>query len=179
MHDYRKPANDAPDWLRAMVSQDIGGSGDMGFPKPHPSLTITPALRRQMDLCTNYRDVDYFLFDVLDRPVPFFVNNRFERAAFRIMRGGAIAEPDGPGPEVSAMAEYIIKHVSQRPGFNRELIVRQFEKEYGSDTRQKLREWEIKAQKQLPAGSTFIEHSAKDMARDISKFLDGGMDLGL
>ena len=142
--DVKDVLEDLPDDIRGSINLPRSSKRttvkELGFGDPHPNLTITPALRRQMDLFTNAKDVDYFVFDKLDRPFPFTIDDIWEKFMFRAQRTLVIVSPDRNGME--SIAQYVLKFMSQQPGFSRDLILGQFEREYGSDIREKLRAFE-------------------------------------
>lgn len=122
-----------------------------------------------MELYNNARDVDYFVFDELDRPFPFIVNdNIWIRMMFRNMRGFAVSGADRQG--VEAIAQYVIKCMGHQPGFSRDLIIRQFEKEYGDDIGERLQRFEtLGNQNGFSGGSTLIETMSKGIEISMSK----------
>ncbi|KAF7982991.1 hypothetical protein HWV62_24600 [Athelia sp. TMB] len=173
--DIKDTMKDMPDYVRDSLPQGSGNAdlNSLGFGKPHPSLTITPALRRQMDLYTSAKDVDYFVFDELDRPFPFLIEEVWTRLNFRNLRGQVISSPDRQG--VEAIAQYVIKRLSRTPGFSRDLIVRQFEKEYGDDVGEKLRKFDsMSVRNGYAEGDTFIEITSRSLGVTMSKVLHRG-----
>jgi len=158
----------------SLPAGDAAGNASLdslGFGKPHPSLTVTPALQRQIDLYTNAKGVDYFVFDELNRPFPFIVHDMWAKLSFRNLRADAISSPDRQG--VEAVAEYVIKCMGQRAGFSRDLIVGQFEREYGSDLGEKLQRFQsMGIRNGYAEGTTFIEITSKSLGVTMSKVLD-------
>ncbi|KZP18358.1 hypothetical protein FIBSPDRAFT_745471 [Athelia psychrophila] len=173
--DFGDTMKDVPDYIRNSLPPG-GDSEDaalesMGFGKPHPSLTITPALQRQIDLYTNAKEVDYFVFDELNCPFPFIVDDTWTKITFRNLRAQAISSPDRQG--IEPIAEYVIKCMGQREGFSRDLIVGQFEREYGDDLGEKLQNFQsLSIRNGYAEGTTFIEVTSRSLDVTMSKIRD-------
>jgi len=75
------------------------------------------------------RDADYILFDGLDCPIRFVISESFIKFCFRTLRGSTIYREEPVGLEM--VAEYIIKAMAHRPEISREMILAQFQREYG------------------------------------------------
>lgn len=87
---------------------------------------------------------------------------------FRNCRAEAISSADQEG--VEAMAEYLIRVMGQRPGLSRELILTQFEREYGEGTAAKVQAFEEMTVKN-GYSSTFIEVTSRNMAASASNLM--------
>jgi hypothetical protein len=130
-----------------------------GFAKPNPARPRSAALQRQVALITARKDVDYFLFDEEDRPIPFVLYNMWIKMSFRRLRGDLLSDDM---KVVGAIAEQLVKDMGRKPGLSRERILGQLEREYGWDIAAKLEAWEKKTVENGFEGSTFLEISSKN-----------------
>jgi hypothetical protein len=86
------------------------------------------------------------------------------KMTFRDFLGEILSDDEGHGNDMlSALAEYLIKAMAQKPGLSRERILAQLEREYGGDIATKVAEWEKLAAKNGESGSTFLEVQSKSM----------------
>lgn len=132
IHD---PLWSGPDYAKALRHIPNNGKGfaveDLGFGNPETAPPYSAALQRQVSLLVADKNADYYLFDELERPVRFIVDDPELKPFFRLTRTHALSSNDPPG--VATMVEYIIKVMEQRPGLSREKIIAQFEREYEND----------------------------------------------
>ena len=105
------------------------------YPAPHPLRPHSRALQRQVALLESTTDpkVDYFLFDDMDQPIKFAVNDHephgWMRWCFTFLLEDALS---GPQDEtVGALAEYMIVKMADKPGLSEAGILAQFAREYG------------------------------------------------
>lgn len=140
-HDpFRGVSDDIPDYIRSVIPNDRDDGiqmSSMGFSAPVPGAILSPALQRQISLLTGDKEVDYFLFDEVERPIRFQIPDMILKMHFRIFRSGAFSG-DKKAIALEPMAEYILKMMSNHPGLNRERIVAQLTREYGEDLPAKL-----------------------------------------
>ncbi|RDB20598.1 hypothetical protein Hypma_012230 [Hypsizygus marmoreus] len=108
---------------------------DVGIMKPDPSRPCSPALQRQIALCTTYKEADYFLFDAADRPIWVSVPGEAARLVFRRHRTKALEQPEVGVPVIG---DYLVRKGPSYPALNRELILDQLGKEYGEDMKAKI-----------------------------------------
>ncbi|KAF9459187.1 hypothetical protein BDZ94DRAFT_1312645 [Collybia nuda] len=151
---------DMPDGLRNIPINDRGtvGMDSLGFIDPKNAPRYSSALQRQVNLITADRDVDYFLFDNMDRPVRFVLEDPMLKMSFRIMRTEALSSENPK--TVEGMAEHVIKVMGQKPGLSTAGIISQFNKEYGRDMTDKISRLESNRSENLTMPeSTFLNVS--------------------
>jgi hypothetical protein len=154
-----------PDELRHIPSGSNGTvqMESLGFGTSASASSYSAALRRQVSLLTADKEADYFLFDNLDRPIRFIINDQMTKAGFRILRTQALSS--SPPKTVEAMVEHIIKVMEQKPGLSRARIIAQFTKEYECDITDRLEKLE---RSHSTSGVTFVESVSKGMATYMS-----------
>jgi hypothetical protein len=139
----------------------VSGGGvapsSLGFVSPDHTRDCSPALQLQMALLTADKKADYFLFDESDRPVRFEIQDTILKMTFRLSRSVAWSENRDTKAGVETIAQYLIKVMGHRPGLSRERIFRQFDSEYGGDTKTKLEEFERNARGRTHDGETVLE----------------------
>jgi hypothetical protein len=140
----------------------VGSSGgvapnSLGFVSPDKARDSSPALQRQISLLTADKEADYFLFNASDQPIRFVIQNAIIKMTFRLNRSFAWSGDQNTQAGVEIMAQYLIKMMGQKPGLSREGIFRQFDGEYGGDTKTKLEEFERKSRGRTRAGETVLE----------------------
>lgn len=152
-----------PDSIRHMPIASNGGVDmyNLGFGDPANTPSYSAALQRQVSLLTSDREADYFLFDELDRPIRFVVNDPLLKMGFRVVRTEVLSSDTPKG--VETLVEYILKVMGQKPGLSRQGIIAQFAKEYRRDVAGMLANHETS---QPSSGATLLE----SMNQGISNF---------
>lgn len=127
----------------------------------------SPAAERQAEMLEADKDVDYFLFTAKGERVRFVIDDLGAKMIFRVNRGVIMTQPsDTTG--VNALAEYILKRMSNYPGLSRDIIIKQFCEEYGEDIAEKIVELEQVSQKR--GESTFFDSWLKDFSNIFGNF---------
>jgi hypothetical protein len=135
----------------------------LGFGTPHPSRPHSQALQRQLSLLAGDKDVDYFLFDEVQRPIRFVLPDGWTKIAFRLMRTDALSTQKQTG--LRAIGEYLLKTMSNHPGLSRTLILAQLGREYGEDAVVEIKEFEKLAVKNgYKPGTTFLDRIGPQFA---------------
>jgi hypothetical protein len=153
-----------PDHLRAALPNGSNhvSLDTIGFGTPHPSHPHNQALQRQVSLLTGDTNADYFLFNSIDHPIRFVIQDTLTRMVFRICRADAMFGPEQQGLE--AIAEYMIKMMERTPGLSRERILEQLSGEYGGDVGAKVREFQkMSFVNGHGDGTTFLEVMGKNV----------------
>lgn len=135
----------------------------IGFADPLTAPSYSPALRRQVSLLTADKEADYFLFDQEDRPVRIVVDDRLVKLGLRLIRAGLFASST-QREEVVALAQYLIKIMSGRPGLSKARILAQLTSEYEMEVSERLISFErsLKGNRNY-TGTTFLEASSKNL----------------
>ena len=115
-----------------------------------------------MALLNADKDADYFLFDEDGSPVRFVLQDTWTKMAFRTLRSSVLSSGDQQ-QGLEAIAEYLIKMMGQKPGFNRQRILEQLRNEYGGDLVAKVAKFESMAAVNEHEGSTFIEVMSQNL----------------
>ena len=152
-----------PDHFRNAIqpSESPGGVKNLGFGTPHPSRPHSPALQLQMELLTAAKDVDYFIFDDSERPIPFVLEHTWAKMMFRILRTSATSTVETKGLE--AIAECLVKEMGEMPGLSRERILAQLQREYQVDVEKMVTNFMKRAELNgYPPGTTFLEIMTKN-----------------
>ena len=141
-----------------------------GFGNAHPSRPHSQAFQRQLSLLTGDKHVDYFLFDEVDRPVRFVIQDPTIRVVFRALRADAMSSANQRGLE--AISEYLIKMMQHKPGLSRERILAQLGREYTEDIVNIVTQWEKMATVNGHLeGTTFIEVMGKSVTAAMPKLM--------
>jgi hypothetical protein len=82
----------------------------LGFGNSASTSPYSAALQRQVSLLAADKEVDYFLFDDMDRPIRSVINGHMTKAGFRILRTSSLSSSSPKG--VEALVEHIIKVMS-------------------------------------------------------------------
>ncbi|KAG1821589.1 uncharacterized protein BJ212DRAFT_1425821 [Suillus subaureus] len=123
----------------------------------------SPAAERQAKMLEADKDADYFLFTASDVPVRFVIDDLGAKMIFRINRRMFMTQTADSGLE--AVAEYILKHMSEYPGLSRDIILKQLCAEYGNNTTEKVVEWERKSRERGIGTGTVIGSLSKDFMK--------------
>ncbi|KAF9459186.1 hypothetical protein BDZ94DRAFT_1312644 [Collybia nuda] len=130
------------DMLRNIPSASDGSitMAELGFPNSNHTRPYSSALQRQINLLTTDRDADYFLFDEMDRPIRFTIEDSLLKMNFRIARTEVLSVNNPKG--VDTLAEHVIKIMAKKSGLSKAGIIAQFTKEYECDVAGRLAELE-------------------------------------
>ncbi|OJA20577.1 hypothetical protein AZE42_05369 [Rhizopogon vesiculosus] len=113
------------------------------------------------------KDANYFLFTASGEPVRFMIDDPVVKIFFRMVRGFVMRPDIG----VEAMAEFILKFMSEYPGLSRDIILKQLCAEYGGNV---LAKWE---QTHPPGMETMIESQAKNFSNVYGPLLRMSADI--
>ncbi|KAG2038977.1 hypothetical protein BDR03DRAFT_999084 [Suillus americanus] len=123
----------------------------------------SPAAERQAKMLEADKDVDYFLFTANDVPVRFVIDDLGAKTVFWINRRMFMTQTADSG--LKAMAEYMLKHMSGYPGLSRDIILKQLCAKHGSDSTEKVVEWERKTRERGIGTGTVIGSLSKDFMK--------------
>ena len=114
----------------------------LGFVKSEDARPYSPALQRQVSLLNADKGAEYFLFNELDQPVRVVLDSQWDKAVFRLFRSQAWAKSSPEKGPVEAMAQHLLRIMRGKPGLSREMILRQFDREYGEGYMAKVEAYE-------------------------------------
>jgi hypothetical protein len=159
VHDPLWAHPNVPEYIRNTLVEYEDGVvkiSSLGFPGPNNMRQCSPALQRQISILTADKEADYYLFDDADEPVRVTLGDPLTRTQFRHMRTTAWSD-DSDNLIVVAMAQYLVKYWGKAPGLSREMILKQFDAEYGEGTAAKIEDFEREGVETGHGGETYVE----------------------
>lgn len=151
---------DPPDVVKDLVPNASGNVSITSIGAGQAQYTRSSALQLQVTLIEANKGADYFLFKSTGMPIPFIVPDTWAKMVFRLMRKDTMSNAEKKGLE--PIAEYMLKHMADKPGLSREIILRQLCAEYGDDTARKVIQFERRSEER-GSGLTFIESMSKGL----------------
>ncbi|RDB20675.1 hypothetical protein Hypma_012262 [Hypsizygus marmoreus] len=167
---------DVPDYIRDIPRNKDGDISvtEIGFAKPHPSRSHFPALQKQIAMCADRKDVDYFLFAEDGIPLGIQLPTSPTRVLLRQLRSIAISSSERESERaVRALGEFFLVHVAGYPGMTRECILAQMGREYGEGLKKSILDFETENKEDgiLTPGQSYLEKFSDGIFNTVTPLL--------